>query len=60
MKGAYCSERYFEQLLFYKSSIFFLNVCRFRDNRGQRFAVLAPYILDYVTFDLNYQKISTF
>ena len=31
----------------------FQNVCRFRDNRGQRFAVLAHKIPYYVTYDLN-------
>ena len=32
----------------------FQNVCRFRDIRGQRFAVLAPKIPYYVTYDLNF------
>ena len=35
----------------------FQNVCRFQDIRGQRFDVLAPKILYYVTYDLNYGMI---
>ena len=29
------------------------NVCRFRENRGQRFAILAPKIPYYITYYLN-------
>ena len=42
-----------KQLLFNNA---FQNVCRFRENRGQRFAVLAPKIPCYVTKDLNVDK----
>ena len=35
-------------------SIMLFNVCRFRDKRGQRFAVLAPEIPHYVTDDLKF------
>ena len=50
MKTAYCWEHDSKQLLFNNA---FQNVCRFRDIRGQRFAVLAPKIPNYVIFDLN-------
>ena len=40
-----------KQLLFNNA---FQNVCRFRDKRGQRFAVLAPKTLNYVTYDQNF------
>ena len=40
-----------KQLLFNNA---FQNVCRFRDIRGQRFAVLAPKIPYYVTYDPDF------
>ena len=40
-----------KQLLFNNA---FQNVCRFRDTRGQSFAVLAPKIPYYVTYDLDF------
>ena len=39
-----------KQLLFNNA---FQNFCRFRENLGQRFAVLAPKIPYYVTYDIN-------
>ena len=39
MKGAYCSELYSEQLLFYNA---LKNICRFRDMTAQKFMLLAP------------------
>ena len=51
MKKASCKNHDSEQLLFNNA---FQNVCRFRDIRGQRSAVLAPKIPYYVTDDLNF------
>ena len=54
MKIAYCSEHDSKQLLFNNA---FQNVCRFRDIRGQKFAILAPKIPYYVTYDLDFDII---
>ena len=54
MKIVYCWEHDSKQLSLNNA---FQNVCRFRDIRGQRFAVLAPKIPYYVTYDLDYDMI---
>ena len=54
MKKASCKNHDSEQLLFNNA---FQNVCRFRDIRGQRSAVLAPKIPYYVTYDLDFDMI---
>ena len=46
MEIASCLDHDFKQLLLNNA---FQNVCRFRDKRGQSFAVLAPKIPYYVT-----------
>ena len=51
MKIVYCWEHDSKQLSLNNA---FQNVCRFRDIRGQRFAVLAPKIPYYVTYDLDF------
>ena len=48
---AFSSDHDSKQLLFNNA---FQNVCRFRDIRGQRFAVLAHKIPYYVTYDLDF------
>ena len=50
MKSAWFKEQYSTQLLFFNA---FQNTCRFRDIMGQRFAVLAPKILNFATKDLK-------
>ena len=51
MKKASCEDHDFKQLLFNNT---FQNVCRFRDIRGQSFAVMAPKIPYCVTYDLDF------
>ena len=51
MEIASCLDHDFKQLLFNNA---FQNVCRFRDIRGQKCAVLAPKIPYYVTNDLDF------
>ena len=53
-KIAYYWEHDFKQL---SLSHAFQNVCRFRDIRGQRSAVLAPKIPYCVTYDLDFDMI---
>ena len=54
MKIVYCWEHNSKQLSLNNA---FQNVSRFRDIRGQRFAVLAPKIPYYVTYDLDFDMI---
>ena len=54
MEIASCLDHDFKQLLFNNA---FQNVCRFRDIRSQSFAVLAPKIPYYVTYDLDFDMI---
>ena len=51
LKIAYCWEHDSKQLWLNNA---FQNVCRFRDIRGQRFAVLAPKTPYYVTYDVDF------
>ena len=51
LKIGFCWDHETKQLLFHNA---FQNVCRFRDIRGHRFAVLAPKIPYYVTYDINF------
>ena len=54
IKIVYCWEQDSKQLSLNNA---FQNVCPFRDIRGQRFAVLAPKIPYYVTYDLDFDMI---
>ena len=54
MKNTSCLYQDFKQLLFNNA---FQKVCRFRDIRGQSFAVLVLKIPYYVTYDLDFDMI---
>ena len=51
---ASCSDHDFKQLLFNNALQI---ICRVRDIRGKSFAVLAPKIPYYVTYDLDFYMI---